>query len=228
MLASDTPRAYLEVTLARKGSHKSDRASHPFQRPLQCSSTFAERQEGLCPFGHQANIIFDILNRENMKKTLFLAFALGICASAMAQKALPDVTFRTLYGETVAAKDLVKDSKIVVLSFWATWCSPCKKELDAMADLYPEWQEKYNVEVVAVTIDNQRALAKVPSMVTTKGWEYTILHGEENKIRNAFNFQTIPYTLLIAPDGTIAWTHNGYVPGDEYELEEKIAELARK
>ncbi len=162
-----------------------------------------------------------------MKKTLFLALGLALGAHASAQRTLPDVSFRTLYGETVHARDLVKDDKIVVLSFWATWCSPCKKELDAMADLYPEWKEKYNVEVVAVTIDNQRALAKVPAMVTTKGWEYTILHGEENKIRNAFNFQTIPYTLLIAPDGTIVYTHNGYVPGDEYELEEKIAALAQ-
>ncbi len=161
-------------------------------------------------------------------KTFFTsALVLCLALNAWSQKSLPDITFRTLYGENVAAKELTKGGKIVVLSFWATWCSPCKKELDALADLYPEWKEKYNVEIVAVTIDNQRALAKVPAMVTTKGWEYTILHGEENKVRNAFNFQTIPYSLLIAPDGTIVYTHNGYVPGDEYELEKKIAALAK-
>lgn len=162
-----------------------------------------------------------------MKTTLFLALSLALSAPVLCQNALPDVSFRTLYGETIHARELVRDEKVVVLSFWATWCAPCKKELDAMADLYPKWKERYKVEVIAVTIDNQRALAKVPAMVTAKGWEYTILHGEEYAIRKAFNFQTIPYTVLIAPDGTIAYTHSGYVPGDEHKLEEKIAALSQ-
>ena len=52
--------------------------------------------------------------------------------------------------------------------------------------------------------------------------------GTEQDMQSAFNFQTIPQTYLVDKSGNIVYTHNGYVPGDEEELEEKIAKLAGK
>ena len=121
-----------------------------------------------------------------------------------------------------------ENGKITVISFWATWCAPCKKELDAIADVYEDWQAEYDVELVAVSIDTRRAAATIPAMVSSKGWEYTILKGKPTDLQNAFNFQTIPQTFLVDQEGNIVYHHNGYVPGDEYELEEKIKELAEK
>ncbi|TAK42651.1 MAG: hypothetical protein EPO28_06995 [Saprospiraceae bacterium] len=65
-------------------------------------------------------------------------------------------------------------------------------------------------------------------MVESKGWTYTILSGNEEAMRNAFNFQTIPQTLVATKDGVIIFEHNGYVPGDEEELEKIIAKAAGK
>jgi peroxiredoxin len=144
------------------------------------------------------------------------------------QRTLPDVNVKTLDGQQISIKDFAEDGKITVLSFWATWCSPCKKELDAIADIYPDWQEEYDVEVVAVTIDTQRALAKVKPMVEAKGWEYTVLSDANQELRQALNFQTIPQTFLLDKDGNIIYAHSGYVPGDEYELEDKIKEASKK
>lgn len=136
---------------------------------------------------------------------------------------------KTLDGQTLNLKDYIsKSGKTIIIDFWATWCSPCKKELDTVADYYEEWQKKYNVELLAITIDNQRALAKVPGIVETKGWEYTIFAGNEEDMRNAFNFQTIPQTLVIDINGNIVFEHNGYVAGDEEELEKAIAKLSTK
>lgn len=156
---------------------------------------------------------------------LFLSFSL---VTLMAQNALPTVDVKNLDGQTLSLKDLTGTGKISVISFWATWCSPCKKELDAIADYYPEWKEKYNVELFAITIDNSRQLAKVPGLVETKGWEYTVLAADQNQMQSAFNFQTIPQTFLVDQTGHIVYTHSGYVPGDEYELEDHIKELAKK
>jgi cytochrome c biogenesis protein CcmG/thiol:disulfide interchange protein DsbE len=163
------------------------------------------------------------------KLLLTLAIVLFAGASLFAQKSLPDVTVKTLDGQTVNLKETYgqADDKVTIFSFWATWCSPCKKELDALADIYPEWQEDHNVELVAITIDTRRALAKVPVMVETKGWEYTILAGDQQEMQNAFNFATIPQTMVVDKEGNIAFTHNGYVPGDEYELEEVIMRLTK-
>lgn len=156
---------------------------------------------------------------------LFLLFAM----SATAQKTVPSVNVKTLDGKTVNLKDYISNSgKTIIIDFWATWCSPCKKELDTVADFYDDWKKNYNVELLAITIDNQRALPKVPGIVESKGWEYTIFAGNEEEMRNAFNFQTIPQTLVIDKSGKIVFEHNGYVPGDEEELEKAVVKAAGK
>ena len=140
----------------------------------------------------------------------------------------PSIEMKKLTGETIDIQEYTQNDKLTVISYWATWCSPCKRELDAIADVYPDWQEDYNMELVAVTIDDARALAKVRPMVDTKGWEYEVLSDVKQSSQQALNFQTSPQTFLVDTDGNIVYTHNGYKPGDEYELEDKLAELAGK
>lgn len=138
---------------------------------------------------------------------------------------IPSVELKTLDGKTVNIKDYVGQGKVTVVSFWATWCSPCKRELDAIAEVYPDWQEDHNVELIAITIDDSRSLAKVPALIETKGWEYTILADVKQELKKALNFQTVPQTFLLNEKGEIVYSHTGYSPGDEYELEEKIIAL---
>lgn len=168
-----------------------------------------------------------MMKLKNLLSTLILAL-IAVSAFAQDSKTLPSVEVRTLNGQTVDIQAYAQDGKITVLSFWATWCSPCKKELDAIADLYEYWQEDYDVEIVAITIDTQRALAKVKPMVTAKGWSYTILSDANQQLQNALNFQTIPQTFVVDQNGQIVYSHSGYVPGDEYELEDKLKKLAGK
>ncbi|MBR9922755.1 MAG: TlpA family protein disulfide reductase [Bacteroidetes bacterium] len=154
----------------------------------------------------------------------FLAFA----GSVAAQNGVPNVDVKTLDGQTVNLAETygVEKETITILSFWATWCSPCKRELDAIMDFYPDWQDDYNVELVAITIDTRRAIAKVPTIVETKGWEYTILAGDQQALGMAFNFASIPQTVIVDQNGQIIYTHNGYQPGDEEELDELLARIA--
>ena len=160
-----------------------------------------------------------------MKALTTIAFVF-IASLAFAQKNIPSVEIKTLDGQSVDIQEYAQNGKITVVSFWATWCSPCKKELDAIADLYEGWQEEYDMELVAITMDTQRALAKVKPMVESKGWPFIILSDANQVLRNSLNFQTIPQTFLLDKEGNIVYTHSGYVPGDEYELEEKIKALA--
>ncbi len=147
---------------------------------------------------------------------------------AMAQSKMPSVALKTLNGESVDITDYTNKGKITVVSFWATWCKPCQKELEAVSEVYPDWVEDYDMQLVAVTIDTRRQLAKVAPLVESKGWEFDILSDANQGMRNALNFQSIPYTILLDQNGNIVYEHSGYLPGDEYELEEKIKELAGK
>lgn len=164
-----------------------------------------------------------------MKKTLLLLAGVLIAISGFAQsKTLPSVNLKTLQGETINAQSLGQSGKITVISFWATWCSPCKKELDAISEVYEDWQKKYGVELVAISTDDARSAAKVPGVVEAKGWKYRVLLDSNKELSIAANIQSVPYTFLVDQNGNIVYEHIGYTPGDEEDLEEKIAALAGK
>lgn len=163
-----------------------------------------------------------------MKNWYTLFGLLLLTTVCMGQKKFPATTVYEMDGQKIDLQEYIDNDKIKILSIWATWCAPCKKELDAIAEMYPDWQEDYNVELIAITIDTRRALAKVGPMVATKGWEYTIFSDPNNILRNALQFQTIPQTFIVDQNGEIVYSHNGYVAGDEFELEDKVKALAGK
>ncbi len=160
--------------------------------------------------------------------SIFVLFSAFTTEPTTDGNTFPSVNIKSLDGKTVNIQDYVGQGKITVVSFWATWCSPCKRELDAIAEVYPDWIEEYDVEFIAVTVDDARGVAKVPAMVAAKGWEYTVLSDSKQELQRALNFQTVPQTYLLNAAGEIIFTHSGYSPGDEYELEEKIKEAAGK
>lgn len=159
---------------------------------------------------------------------LFLFALVCSFATLSAQQALPDIQIKDLKGQAVDIQDFANNGKITVISFWATWCSPCKKELDAISEIYGDWQQEYGAELVAVTVDNARGLAKVPGLVNTKQWEFIMLSDANQELQRAMNFQSIPQTFLLNQEGEIVYSHTGFMSGDEYELEDKIAALAGK
>lgn len=140
-------------------------------------------------------------------------------------KSLPDVLLKDVEGKSVNMKDVTSSGKITVISFWATWCAPCKKELTNISELYAEWKKEYDMEIVAVSIDNARNIAKVKPYVDGQGWEYKVLLDVNEDLKRAMNIATIPFTVLLDKKGNIVYTHSGYVEGDEFILEEKIQQV---
>ena len=161
---------------------------------------------------------------------LLFVFVFFMSLTAFGQKGLfpTNATVYDLQGKRVELAEFVKNGKPTLISFWATWCKPCKLELSNMAELYPKWQEKYDLEIVAISTDNARTLPKVKTIVSQKRWEYTILNHPGNELQSTLNFMTIPETFLLDGEGNILYRHSGYVSGDEYELEEKLEEFFKK
>jgi thiol-disulfide isomerase/thioredoxin len=162
------------------------------------------------------------------KLILSLIFTVSALFVQANNSPFPSINIKTLDGKTINTSEFTSNGKITVVSFWATWCTPCKRELDVINEVYAEWAEKYNIQLLAITIDDARGLTKVPAMVQSKGWEFTVLADSKQELQQALNFQTIPQTFLLNEKGEIVYAHNGYNPGDEIELEHKIAELSAK
>ena len=140
-------------------------------------------------------------------------------------KSLPSVNVKTLEGNQFNFKNIDNNGSPIVISFWATWCKPCTKELNNIAEIYEDWQDKTNVKLVAVSIDDRRSQSKVAPYVNSSGWEYEIYIDSNSDLKRAMGVSTVPHTFLLDKNKQIIWQHRGYVEGDEYELFDEILKL---
>lgn len=161
-----------------------------------------------------------------MRKLLtVVVLLLGLSAQAQEQAGLPNVQLKDIQGNVVKLQDLTTAGEPLIISFWATWCTPCKKELSNYAELYDDWQKDFKVKVVAISIDDARNTAKVKAYVNGVKWPFQVLLDPNEDMKRSLNFQTVPFTLLIDGNGKIIYRHNSYVEGDEFVMEEKLKKL---
>jgi thiol-disulfide isomerase/thioredoxin len=161
--------------------------------------------------------------KNNMKKIIcLLIFSLNFIL--FAQRPLPNTSLKTLSGANTTLSEIAAENELIVVSLWATWCVPCKNELDAVADVYDDWVSETGVKYFAVSIDDSRTAKRVKPMINGKGWEFEILLDENSDLKRAFGVSTVPYTVIIK-SGEIVYKHTGYTPGFEDELYNRIVAL---
>ncbi|MFM7078785.1 MAG: TlpA family protein disulfide reductase, partial [Bacteroidota bacterium] len=76
-----------------------------------------------------------------MKKLLTAIALVGAAFTAQAQS-VPDVKIKNMDGATVSSNTIANDGKPMIISFWATWCKPCIKELETINEVYADWREQ--------------------------------------------------------------------------------------
>ena len=141
-------------------------------------------------------------------------------------KTIPSVQLKDIDGNLVNTSELGFNGP-KVFSFWATWCSPCKRELNTINDLYIDWQEETGVTLVAVSIDDEKTKNQVPLYVNGKAWDFKVLLDPNGDFKRAMGVNNVPHTFLVNANGEIVYSHNNYAPGDEEVLYEEILKLSQ-
>lgn len=158
-----------------------------------------------------------------MFKKIFLAAAVAL-TSLSVSAALPSVTLKDINGNNIDTATLSNDGKPFVISFFATWCKPCLRELKAVHEVLPEWQDETGVRVIAVSIDEAQNEQKVKPLVEGKGWseDYTVLLDPSAEFKRQMNVNDIPHVFVVDGEGNVVWNHQGYVDGGEEDILEAV------
>lgn len=163
-------------------------------------------------------------------KNLILTLVMLVFASlanSQNNHAIPVATVKKLDGVKVSTAAFQNNGKPMIISFWATWCKPCKKELDAVHENYEEWVKETGVKLIAISIDDVRSSGKVVTDVKSKGWDFEVYLDENQDFKRAMNVNNIPHTFLVDGNGHIVWSHNSYTEGDEEQLYENVKKLIK-
>ena len=111
-------------------------------------------------------------------------------------------------GETFTLSD--KKGQVILLNFWATWCSNCVKEMPAIEKLY----EEYGNQVVIIGVNVGEDKSTVDAFIDTKNYTLPIAYDTESNISNLYPSAGIPYTVIIGKDGLVTETFLGAKDAD--------------
>jgi len=154
---------------------------------------------------------------------LLLSAFFALDASAQ----LPSVSVKDTKGRTVNTAKLNNGGKPFVISFFATWCKPCMRELRAINDVYADWQDETGMKMYIVSIDEAQNASKVKPLVDGEGWEYEVLLDTNSDFFRALGLQMVPHVLVVDGNGKIVYNHSGYTDGSESEIIKTIRNLKK-
>jgi peroxiredoxin len=155
-------------------------------------------------------------------RALLLSLALSLFAAfpAFAGDQAPGFTLRDINGKQVSLSDF--PDQVVLISFWATWCTPCQAEMPHLQRFYDTYKDQ-GFTVLSINTDDARSSSQVKPLVKSKGLTFPVLLDRETAVVALYNpAKTLPYGVLLAKDGSIAKVFQGYTPGEEVHVEEAI------
>lgn len=156
---------------------------------------------------------------------LFIAFVFSCkgpetCGPVSIGDTAPDFTYKDIDGKTVSLSEF--RGKVVLVEFWATWCSPCRIITPVLNDLYKQYKDKGFV--ILALAQKDEGTETIRSFVKENKMQYPVLLSDRNVI-TCYNVTGIPVTFLIDRDGKIASKHIGYSHEMMFELPNQILKL---
>ena len=159
-----------------------------------------------------------------MKRLLYLILLLINLTSSYADQKrdmmLPDLSIKLINGKQTRLSSLLEDGPILV-NFWATWCAPCKKEMIFLEEFHKKYSDQ-GFRVLAISTDSPKSMSKVKSYIRAKKHTFLVGLDPNQEVAKKMNAMVMPTVILIDKDRKVSWYHQGFIPGDENEIETQI------
>jgi len=149
-------------------------------------------------------------------KALELRLFPGTESTALLHKPAPAFTLKALDGSTVSLADF-RGKKSVAITFWASWCGPCRVELPALRAFYRTAHKPgSDFEILAISIDDDKSAAE--GYATTAKLPFPVLWDDSQKASDLYGVDSIPQLFVVDQNGVVTWSAAGYEPAFEFAL----------
>ena len=136
-----------------------------------------------------------------------------------------DFSLKDLRGKTHRVSDY--KGKVVVVSLWATWCKPCLRELKFLKKVKATNPDK--LEILAVATDGPNTASRIRPVAKRSKLTMPVLLDSDGAVMGALNSRAIlPHSTYIDQKGNVAYSHSGFVAGDEDVILDVINALLKE
>ncbi|MFY0654568.1 MAG: TlpA family protein disulfide reductase [Cyclobacteriaceae bacterium] len=161
-----------------------------------------------------------------MKAVIIIACLIASQLLTANAQVVKNYSLRNIDNELVSLHDL-KGESVTVIDFWTTWCKPCKKAIPELNKIFSSYQDK-GVQIIGVSCDGPRTVAKVPGVSSTLQIQYPVLIDVNSDISNSLNISSFPTLIIMDQKNKIRYIHEGFTPGDEEEIVAAIEKQLNK
>jgi peroxiredoxin len=112
--------------------------------------------------------------------------------------------------------------RVVVLDFWATWCAPCIQSLPGLIEAVGDFPSD---KVTLIGVNQGESADQVKKFLETRGLKFPVALDSDQSVEGKYGVDAIPRTIIVGPDGKIAWDQTGYDPDGETAAYDEIKKL---
>ena len=160
-----------------------------------------------------------------MKKIISLLLAVLSATLLLHAQDYSKVEIQTIDGGKITPAQWVDHQTPYGVSFCFVTCKYCIEEMDAISEVFDQWQAEAPFRFIAVCTDDTRSLPKAKAMARSRWDSFQFAFDVNKELCRAMKVTSCPYVFLYDKNGKLVYSHMGYSPGDEEILFQKIKEL---
>lgn len=158
--------------------------------------------------------------------TLVALLFMSTCVFAEPYK-VGDIPFDVVGKNSDGTEVKVSDyrGKVVIVSFWASWCGPCRQELPVLSGIQKSATAQH-LQVLSINIDEDPKLFRKLKEALALG-DMILVSDAKHRVKNKYGVEGIPHMLIIDAEGKVASVHVGYGESSLPGLVDEINAVAR-